>query len=93
MKERQQDALVPGLEPRAITIEEYYAYAPEKIELLGGYLFLPAEYPEPRRQLLQLLLVNLGLLEAVRLVPEDRWREALERVYDVPPPEGEGARG
>ncbi|MEX2156153.1 MAG: hypothetical protein WD773_04880 [Gemmatimonadales bacterium] len=84
MEERQQDALVPDLEPRAITIDEYYAYAPEKVELLGGYLFLPAEYPEPRRKLLQLLLVNIGLLEAVRLVPEDRWREAFERVYSSP---------
>jgi hypothetical protein len=81
MDERQEDALVPGLEPRAVTLEEYHAYAPEKFELLGGHLFLPAEYPEVRRRLLRLLLVNMGLLEAVRLVPERRWREALERAY------------
>jgi len=31
--------------------------------------------------LLRLLLVNTGLLEAVKLVPEERWREALELVY------------
>ena len=46
-----------------------------------GYLFLPGEYPELRLQLLKLLLVNVGLREAVRLAPEQRWREALERAY------------
>lgn len=74
-------APIPDLEPRAITMEEYYAYAPEKVELIQGYLFLPGEYPEPRLKLLRLLLVNVGLLAAVRLLPEQQWREALERVY------------
>ncbi len=73
--------LLPDLEARPITMEEYYGYAPEKFELLGGYLFLPGEYPEPRLKLLRLLLVNVGLLEAVKLAPERLWREALERVY------------
>lgn len=81
MEERQEDALVPGLERRAITLEEYYAYAPEKFELIGGYLFYGPDYPEHRHQLLKLLLVNVGLLEAVKLVPEERWRAALEQVY------------
>ena len=72
---------IPDLEARAITMEEYYGYAPEKVELIQGYLFLPGEYPEPRLRLLRLLLVNVGLLEAVRLAPEQAWREALERVY------------
>jgi len=49
--------------------------------LLGGYLFDAADHPDARRRLLRLLLVNVGLLEAVRLVPEERWREALRRVY------------
>jgi hypothetical protein len=56
-------------------------YTPEKFELIDGYLFLPGEYPELRLQLLKLLLVNVGLREAVRLAPEQRWREALERAY------------
>lgn len=71
----------PDLEPRPITMDQYYAYAPEKFELLEGYLFLPADYPELRRQLLKLLLVNVGLLEVVRSAPEARWREALKRGY------------
>ncbi len=72
---------IPDLEARAITLEEYHGYAPEKFELIDGYLFLPAEYPELRLQLLKLLLVNVGLREAVRLAPEQQWREALERAY------------
>jgi len=73
--------LIPDLEARAITLKEYHGYAPEKFELIDGYLFLPAEYPELRLQLLKLLLVNVGLRDAVRLAPEQRWREALERAY------------
>lgn len=74
-------APLPDLEARSITMEEYYGYTPEKFELLDGYLFLPGEYPEPRLKLLNLLLVNVGLTEAVKLAPAQRWREALERVY------------
>jgi len=72
---------VPELKPRAITLEEYHADAPEKVELLKGYLISPADDPEARRRLLRLLLVNVGLVEAVALAPEERWREALRRVY------------
>jgi len=71
----------PDLKPRAITLEEYHAHTPEKFELLEGYLFSPADYPATRRRMLGLLLVNVGLLDAVTLAPEESWREALERVY------------
>ncbi|MEX2156149.1 MAG: hypothetical protein WD773_04860 [Gemmatimonadales bacterium] len=81
MEEQRDDALVPGLERRAITMEEYYGYAPEKFELIGGYLFYGPDVPEHRLRLLRLLLGNVGLLDAVKLVPEERWRAALERVY------------
>ena len=79
--ERSGVLLIPDLEARAVNVEEYRAHTPEKFELLGGYLFDSAEHPETRHRLLNLLLVNVGLLEAVRLAPEDRWREALARVY------------
>jgi len=72
---------LPELEARAINVEAFRAYAPEKFELLSGYLFDIREHPESRRRLLRLLLVNVGLLDAVRLAPEARWREALEQVY------------
>lgn len=72
---------IPELQARAIDVEEFRAYTPEKFELLDGYLFDTRHHPELRRRLLRLLLVNVGLLDAVRLAPEGRWREALQRVY------------
>lgn len=77
---------IPDLEPRAINVEEFQAHTPEKFELIGGYLFDSADQPEARRRLLALLLVNVGLVEAVRLAPEARWREALRRAL----PAGQG---
>lgn len=72
---------VPHLEGRAITMGQYHALTPEKLELWGGYLIDPPEYVEQRRDLLLLLLVNEGLLEAVRLASPERWRAALREVY------------
>lgn len=74
------DRPIPGLGPRRITIDEYHDGTPEKLELLGGYIS-GGEYSEERRALLRLLLVNEGLIEAVKLAPPGLWREALERVY------------
>ena len=81
LEERAGELLIPDLEAGAINVEEYRANTPEKLELLGGYLCDSAEHPETRQRLLNLLLVNVGLLEAVRLAPQDRWREALARIY------------
>jgi hypothetical protein len=82
--ERAPQRPVPGLEPRPITFQEYEAFTPEKLELLEGYLIGPPDYPEERRSLLLLLLVNEGLLQAVRLAPPDQWRAALREVYGEP---------
>ena len=72
---------VPDLEPRAISMDEYFAHTPEKLELWSGYLIHPPEDLEARRALLALLLTNLGLVEVVRLAPRRRWIEALARAY------------
>ena len=72
---------IPDLEARAINVDAFRAHTPEKFELLEGYLFDTHEHAESRRRLLGLLLVNVGLLDAVRLAPQERWREALQRVY------------
>ncbi len=80
MKESNAVLPVPELEPRPITFDEYRALTPEKLELFSGYLIAPQDSPDERRRLLALLLVNLGLLEAVKLAPEAHWREALDRV-------------
>jgi len=65
-------------------MDQYHALTPEKLELWGGYLIDPPEYVEQRRNLLLLLLVNEGLLEAVRLAPPEQWRAALREVYGEP---------
>lgn len=75
------ERLVPDLEPHRINIEQYYAYAPEKFELIDGYLFAPPPWDEWRRNLLLLLLYQEGLREAVRLAPPEAWRAALREVY------------
>ena len=72
---------MPDLESRPITMEQYESFTPEKLELIEGYLIDGPGYPEQRRDLLALLLTNEGLIEAVRLAPEERWREAIAQVY------------
>jgi hypothetical protein len=72
---------VPDLGPKPISMDEYYAFTPEKIELLEGFLLYGPEDHEGRRDLLQLLLKNEGLQESVRLAPLELWQEALRRAY------------
>lgn len=81
MTERKTELPIPDLEPRPITMDHYNDHTPEKLELWRGYLIAPQDEPEERRQLLALLLVNEGLVEAVKLAPEASWREALRRAY------------
>ena len=68
--------LIPDIEPRPITIDEYESFTPEKLELIGGYLIDWPDHLEQGRDLLALLLTNEGLIEAVRLGPAERWRDA-----------------
>jgi len=56
---------VPHWEPRRITLEQYEAFTPEKLELIEGFLIDGPKYNEERRALLRLLLVNEGLDAAV----------------------------
>jgi len=70
-----------SLEPQPVDVDQYNAWAPEKFELIEGYLFRPADQPEERLKLLQLLFVNVGLLGVVKLLPPELWRHALARAY------------
>lgn len=81
MAEPRPPLPVPDLEPRPITMDEYFAHTPEKLELWSGYLIQPPEDADARRALLALLMMNLGLMEVVRLAPRRRWIEALARAY------------
>lgn len=65
--------------PEPITPEEYATFAPEKLELVDGYLLDGPEEPERRIQLLALLLRNCGLEAAMFLSHKDDWREAVDR--------------
>lgn len=81
MNESNANPPEPGLVGRPVTLDEYRRFTPEKLELLSGYLIAPPEEPEERRRLLMLLLVNVGLVETLRLAPEARWREAFDRAF------------
>lgn len=56
---------VPSCSPQPITADQFAAFTPEKLELISGYLIAPDAQDE-RRDLLILLLTNMGLEEAVR---------------------------
>lgn len=71
----------PGLGPRPITIDQYIALTPEKLELISGYLIDDPDAPEWRLRLLRALLVNCGLTDTVKLAPRELWLEALDRAY------------
>lgn len=67
------------LEGRRWTVDLYHARGdalPEKMELIDGRLFWSQR---ERLGMLAALLENVGLAEAVRLAPRDRWLEALDR--------------
>ena len=81
MTEPNSEHPLPGLEAQPITFDQYRALTPEKLELMSGYLIAPASWRDERRRLLTALLINVGLVDTVRLAPESLWREALERAY------------
>ena len=67
--------------PEPITLEQYIAFTPEKLELVSGYLIDGPESPEERIALLALLLRNCGLEAAAMLSSVEDWREAGERAF------------
>lgn len=75
---------LPAMTPQPITMDQYEALIPEKLELWEGYLIRGANDHAARRNLLLLLLMNEGLDATVGLAPADSWREALQRVYGAP---------
>jgi hypothetical protein len=62
--------LRPAIWGRRLTLEEYHAYGPEKIELIHG------EIPGAEK-LLMLLLTQIGLRRAAMLVGAEHWKEAI----------------
>jgi len=67
------------LEGRRWTVDEWHERGetlPEKFELIDGRMFWTQE---ERLALLAALLENVGLVEAIRLAPKERWLAALDR--------------
>jgi len=62
--------LVPKSWGRLLTVDEFYAHAPEKLELIDGAI-------PGGEKLLLLLLTQLGLRRAALLVGPERWKTAL----------------
>ena len=67
--------------PEPITIEQYRAFMPDKLELVDGYLIDGPDRPERRLALLALLLTNCGLEDAMFLTHKDDVRDAVDRVF------------
>ncbi len=78
---RDEEARLPEARPwpEPITAEQYLAFTPEKLELVGGYLIGGPEETDGRLHLLALLLRNCGLEAAMSLAHKDDWREAADR--------------
>jgi hypothetical protein len=72
-------AATVGLDPRFPTDEEREHLEPEKPAEVGGGL--PLWTRESRDRWLVLLLKWFGLKRVVRLVPRERWEQALDAVY------------
>jgi len=66
----------PKLDRIPITLEQYEAYTPEKLELIHG--FYDYGYPDDFKGFYLAVLTNMGLREAVRHVTIAKWLEAIQ---------------
>jgi len=69
------ERLMPAPWGRRLTIDEFVANSPEKLELIDGRI-------PGAEKLVLLLLTSLGLRRAVNLVGRDRWKQALDHLTD-----------
>lgn len=80
-----EDRTVPLPEPRPwerpITLEEYEAFVPDRIDLVEGYLVDGPDAPERRLALLALLVANCGLEAAISAAHRDDLRNAVEATH------------
>jgi hypothetical protein len=61
-----------------ITLEQYEAYTPEKLELMDG--FYDYGYPEDFKGFYLAILTNMGLRAAVSHIPIAQWLAAIQEV-------------
>jgi hypothetical protein len=76
-----REACVPALGPQGLTDAEF-DLLPEKLEYWGGEGDHPSVLggPERGRDLLRVLLKNLGLREVVPFAPKGLWQQALDEL-------------
>lgn len=68
----------PQLDRTPITLEQYEAYTPEKLELMGG--FYDYGDPDDFKGFYLAVLTNMGLRAAVSHVPIAQWLAAIQEV-------------
>jgi len=68
----------PQLDRTPITLEQYEAYTPEKLELIHG--FYDYGYPDDFKGFYLAILTNMGLREALHHVTIAKWLEAIQDV-------------
>ena len=67
----ERGPLVPGIDGRRLTGDEFSRLTPEKLELIEGRI--PGD-----EQLLMLILTSVGLRYAVELLGAEQWQQAVE---------------
>ena len=68
----------PQSDRTLITLDQYEAYTPEKLELIHG--FYDYGYPEDFKGFYLAVLTNMGLRTAVSHVPISQWLAAIQEV-------------
>ena len=71
----------PNVMPAPISGAQYQQFAPQKFELIGGYLFDGPVNHQERINLLALLMTNEGLARVLLLAPEEKWRAAMQQIF------------
>ena len=71
----------PDAMPAPITDAQFQQFAPQRTELVGGYLFDGPVNHQERINLLALLMTNEGLARVLLLAPEEKWRKAMQQIF------------
>ncbi len=75
----------PELESKKITLEQYHAYSPEKIELIDGLYGFCYYKEEIIKGFYLAMLTNMGLKKAIRYLPLSSWLEAIQTIASNDP--------
>lgn len=71
----------PKVMPAPITEMQFLQFAPQKTELVSGYLYDGPINHQERINMLALLMTNEGLARVLLLAPEAQWRAALKQIF------------